>query len=321
MHRQSSDSVIPNSIVVNQLSHSYGKSVNALNNINLEIGHGIFGLLGSNGAGKSTLMRIICTIIEPTQGQVTICGHDVVKERHKVRELIGYLPQEFGAWRLQKVEEVLDTLASLSGLNDKKFRQQRIETVLESVGLSEVAGRKVKQLSGGMLRRLGVAQALVHDPKILVMDEPTVGLDPEERQRFRQLMTSLGRDRTILLSTHIVADLGTSCSNMALIQSGELDFYGAPSQLIEMAKGKVFKVMLAPSSAQEIEMSDNYEIVSRSFNEGRNVLRGVSKNGIAPAGSIEAENVTLEEAYLAFTLDQARSRITKEDDSELLAAV
>ena len=186
-------------IVAENLRHVYRGGTVALDDVNLQIGTGLFGLLGSNGAGKSTFMRIICTLLAPTQGRVTVRGLDVVSDRRAVRKLFGYLPQEFGAWRLQRVEEVLNTLALLSGLDDSKARKKRIAEVLASVGLEKVADRMVKQLSGGMMRRLGVAQALVHEPKVLIMDEPTVGLDPEARCRFGQLMTDLARDPVILL--------------------------------------------------------------------------------------------------------------------------
>ena len=176
------------------LGHTYKGGHTALDGVDLKLGKGLFGLLGPNGAGKSTLMRIICTLLVPSRGTVTVFGHDVTRNRREVRERLGYLPQEFGAWRLHRVEEVLDTLARLSGLADKKRRRERVAETLEQVGLDQVADRKVKKLSGGMVRRLGVAQALVHEPPVLVVDEPTVGLDPEERMRFRQMMARLGRE-------------------------------------------------------------------------------------------------------------------------------
>jgi ABC-2 type transport system ATP-binding protein len=249
-------------IVAENLGHVYRGGTVALDSVDLQIDKGLFGLLGSNGAGKSTFMRIVCTLLVPTQGRVTVGGLDVVAERRKVRTLLGYLPQEFGAWRLQRVEEVLDTLALISGLRDARIRKQRIAEVLESVGLEKVADRKVKQLSGGMVRRLGVAQALVHEPQVLIMDEPTVGLDPEERLRFRQLMSKLGRDRVILLSTHIVADLGSGCSDLALIDRGKLQFRGTPAALITQARNKVCEVSVAESA--EADISALMEIVSRS---------------------------------------------------------
>jgi ABC-2 type transport system ATP-binding protein len=170
------------------VGHVYENGTVALDDVSLEIGTGLFGLLGSNGAGKSTLMRTICTLLVPARGRVRVGGFDVVADRRAVRGLLGYLPQHFGAWRLQTVTETLDALASFSGLTDGNVRRRRIGEVLESVGLADVAHRRVKQLSGGMTRRLGVAQALIHEPKVLVVDEPTVGLDPEERLRFRQLI-------------------------------------------------------------------------------------------------------------------------------------
>ena len=285
-------------IIAENLGHVYRGGTVALDGVNLQIDRGLFGLLGSNGAGKSTFMRIICTLLIPTSGRVSVGGLDVVKDRGKVRSLFGYLPQEFGAWRLQQVDEVLDTLALISGLRDGRKRKQRIAEVLEAVGLEKVADRKVKQLSGGMVRRLGVAQALVHEPEVLIMDEPTVGLDPEERLRFRQLMTKLGRDRVILLSTHIVADLGSGCSDLALIDHGKLQFRGSPAELIALAKNKVCEVAV-PETA-EAEVSTQMEIVSRSSGNGKITLRGVITQGDPPQGANMIDDITLEEAYLAF---------------------
>jgi ABC-2 type transport system ATP-binding protein len=173
------------------------------------------------------------------------------------------------------------------------------------VGLTKVAKRKVKQLSGGMTRRLGVAQALVHEPKVLIMDEPTVGLDPEERLRFRQLMADLGRDRVILLSTHIVADLGSGCSDLALLDRGRIEFRGSPSELVALASGKVVEVTVAETA--EAQMSDRLEIVMRRAEAGKTTLRGVVKDGAAPADARIVDDITLEEAYLAFMVDRGRN--------------
>ena len=293
-------------ITIEGISHTYKGGAQVLQDINLEIGVGLFGLLGANGAGKSTLMRIICTLLEPSQGHVSVNGFDVVKNRNAVRKLLGYVPQDFGAWESQTVENVLEILASLSGLTKRKIRSQKIEEVLETVGLTEVTDRKVKKLSGGMLRRLGVAQALIHDPKILIMDEPTVGLDPEERLRFRQMMSTLGKDRVIVLSTHIVADLGSTCSSLALIHSGRLEFTGSPTELVKHAEGKVFEVTASPSLMEELEDRESFEIVAQIFRDGKSVLRGVDGTGKPTESATEAENITLEEAYLAFTLVQGR---------------
>jgi len=292
-------------IVVDNVRHVYKGGTLALDGVELEIGTGLFGLLGPNGAGKSTLMRIICTLLVPSAGRVTVAGHDVVRERRAVRTLFGYLPQEFGAWRLQRVEEVLDTLGILSGLRNRVERHRRVDEVLESVGLSDVSDRKVKTLSGGMVRRLGVAQALLHEPNILVVDEPTVGLDPEERLRFRQLMARLGRDRVIVLSTHIVADLGSGCEDLALIDRGKVCFRGSPADLIGRADGMVHEVTV--EGVREAELSSDLEIVSRSVDGTHVKLRVVCAADQAPSGAVQGTDVTLEEAYLAFMAKRGRA--------------
>lgn len=294
-------------ISVEGLKHVYKGGTVALDGIDLSFGTGLFGLLGPNGAGKSTLMRIMCTLLVPTAGRVTIGAKDVVQDRQAVRELLGYLPQEFGGWRLQRVEEVVETLALLSGMKEKAARRARVREVLEQVGLSDVADRKVKKLSGGMVRRLGVAQALVHRPQVIVVDEPTVGLDPQERLRFRQLMANLGQDRTIVLSTHIVADLGSSCSDLALIDSGKIVFRGSPAELVERSKGRVFEVVLAGSGEQGL--GEGYEIVSRVKDVEGARVRAVSNDGRLPEGARLVETPTLEEGYLGFMAARGRVEV------------
>ena len=296
-------------IIARGLRHVYKGGTVALDGVDLEIGTGLFGLLGPNGAGKSTLMRIMCTLIEPTAGSVMVGGHDVVKERRAVRALVGYLPQEFGAWRLHRVEEVLDTLARLSGITDRVTRAERVRQALEQVGLDAVADRKVKKLSGGMVRRLGVAQSLVHEPQVIVVDEPTVGLDPEERLRFRQLMASLGQDRTIVLSTHIVADLGSGCRNLALIDAGKIVFRGGPADLVGRARGTVFQI-------EESRLGTGFEVVSR-MREGSQVrVRAVCKAGAVPEGAELVDNATLEEAYLSFMVARDRADVARTEETE-----
>ena len=293
------------------LGHTYKGGHTALDGVDLALGTGLFGLLGPNGAGKSTLMRIICTLLVPTRGTVTVHGHDVTQKRREVRELLGYLPQEFGAWRHHRTEEVLDTLARLSGLNNRKERRRRVAETLEMVGLDGVADRKVKKLSGGMVRRLGVAQALVHEPQVLIVDEPTVGLDPEERMRFRQLMNQLGRDRTILLSTHIVADLGGGCTEMALLDDGRIEFQGPPEDLLQRAVGHVFEITGSAESAERLETE--YEVVSRAVTGVDVTLRAVTADGL-PDGARPVDQPTLEEAYLAFMAARGRSEAARQDD-------
>jgi ABC-2 type transport system ATP-binding protein len=299
-------------IAIKGVRHVYKGDTVALDGIDLDIGKGLFGILGPNGAGKSTLMRIICTLLPPTEGKVSVGGYDVVHNRREVRSLIGYLPQEFSAWRLHRVSEVLDTLASLSGLEEKSVRHKRVDEIIESVGLSDVADRKVKKLSGGMVRRLGVAQALVHEPKILIVDEPTVGLDPEERLNFRQLMTRLGQDQVILLSTHIVADLGSGCSDMALIDHGKVEFRGSPSELIKRAIGSVFEITIPRQDEEQV--TANLEMVSREDRENKVAIRAVSSDRNLPPGARPIENPNLEEAYLAFMAVRGKSIETSEGE-------
>ncbi|MFC1839696.1 ATP-binding cassette domain-containing protein [Thermodesulfobacteriota bacterium] len=302
-----------NIIIIKDVRHVYKGNNVALDNINLEVGTGLFGLLGPNGAGKSTLMRIICTLLVPTQGSVTVGGFDVVSQRRKVRPFLGYLPQEFNAWRLHRVGEVLDTLASLSGLEDNASRKERVFYIIESVGLQDVVDRKVKKLSGGMVRRLGVAQALMHDPEVLIVDEPTVGLDPEERIHFRQLMAKLGQDRIIVLSTHIVGDLSAGCHDMALINHGKVEFRGSPVELINQSKGWVFQLSIPKE--KEYELIESIEIVSREETGNEVTIRAVSKDGLLPDGAQPVSDPTLEEAYLAFMSSGGRNVLSsgKED--------
>ncbi len=232
-------------IEITSLTKTYGsgaKAVHALNGIDLQIGPGMFGLLGPNGAGKTTFMRILAGIVNRTSGTVRVDGHDVATENGKqaVKTLLGYLPQELGMYAELSAAQFVDYMAILKGLDAPRQRKQRVENVLALVGLSENAGRKIKGFSGGMKRRVGIAQALVNDPKLLIVDEPTAGLDPEERIRFRNLLVNLAEDRTVLLSTHIVEDIGQTCRDLAVISQGKVLFRGSPVQLTQAAAGHVW---------------------------------------------------------------------------------
>ena len=222
-------------------------------NINLEIPAGMFGLLGPNGAGKSTMIRILAALNEPTSGSVNMYGYDLLKERKQARSVIGYLPQDFRFFAQYKTYEFLDYAARLSGMNNSGKRREAVEKMLHSVGLYDVRDRYANKMSGGMKRRLGIAQALIHDPKVIIVDEPTTGLDPEERIRFRNLLSQAGgQNVTIILSTHIVGDISSSCNKMTLLNQGELTFIGSPDQIISQAKGKVWRAVVAESEFQEI---------------------------------------------------------------------
>jgi ABC-2 type transport system ATP-binding protein len=234
-----------------KIYHANGRTVRAIDGIDLQIGSGMFGLLGPNGAGKTTLMRILAGIVNPTGGKVHVDGHDLTTEKGKqaVKSMLGYLPQELGMYPDLTAFQFVDYMAILKGLDAPKERSQRVEKVLEMVGLAQESGRKIKGFSGGMKRRVGIAQALVNDPKLLIVDEPTAGLDPEERIRFRNLLVNLAADRTVLLSTHIVEDIGQTCRDLAVLSRGQVIFRGSPPELIQAASGHVW--MLTTSDAEK----------------------------------------------------------------------
>ena len=241
------------SIKIKNLNKVYPNGNHALKDINLEIPSGMFGLLGPNGAGKSTLMRILVALMEPSSGEIEMYGCNLLKERREVRRILGYLPQDFRFFAKYKVAEFLDYAARLSGMNDGKSRKKAVADMLEKVGLYEVRERYAANLSGGMKRRLGIAQALIHEPKVIIVDEPTTGLDPEERIRFRNLLTHVsGNDTTIILSTHIVGDVSSSCNNMALLNKGEISFRGSPEEMLKRAEGKVWRLCVNDEEYQAI---------------------------------------------------------------------
>ncbi len=232
-------------IEIKSLAKRYGvgaKAVHALNGVDLCIGPGMFGLLGPNGAGKTTLMRILAGIVNPSSGSVRVSGHDLGTETGKqaVKSMLGYLPQELGMYPELTAEQFVDYMAILKGLDDPRGRKRRVSQVLEMTGLHDGAQRKIKTFSGGMKRRVGIAQALVNDPNLLIVDEPTAGLDPEERIRFRNLLVRLAVDRVVLLSTHIVEDIAQTCRDVAVLARGQVVFRGSPAELTQAASGHVW---------------------------------------------------------------------------------
>jgi ABC-2 type transport system ATP-binding protein len=241
-------------IDIKSLVKTYPGGFKALDNINLSITEGMFGLLGPNGAGKSTLMRILVTLMKPTSGWALIDGRDIHKHRGEVRRMVGYLPQEFRFFTKLRAWEFLDYSARLAGLNSKKERRERVDEMLTSAGLFEFRNRMANKLSGGMKRRLGIAQALVAHPSIIVVDEPTTGLDPEERIRFRNLLSDLGRSETIIiLSTHIVGDISSTCNQMALLNEGALIYSGTPDTLVDQARGFVWRAEVSPEEYEQLK--------------------------------------------------------------------
>lgn len=248
-------------IKIRDLNKQYQNGNLALKQVNLDIQSGMFGLLGPNGAGKTTLMRILVTLMKPTSGTVTVGPYDLQRDRRAIRAMLGYLPQDFRFFTKLKTWEFLDYVASLAGLYNSQARKKAVDEMLERVGLYEARDRMANKLSGGMKRRLGIAQALIGDPKIVVVDEPTTGLDPEERIRFRNLLAEMSqRDIIIILSTHIVGDISSTCHNMALLNNGEVVFNEAPEKLIEEARGHAW---LIDAMASELEaIKEKYPVIA-----------------------------------------------------------
>lgn len=241
-----------NEITIRHLNKFYGKK-RALCDVDLTIGQGMFGLLGRNGAGKTTLMKTLATLLHKNTGDVFVCGVPVERAR-EVRAITGYLPQEFSCYPGMTVREALDYLGILSGM-DGKTRRERIALLLRQVNLTEQQHKKVKALSGGMKRRLGIAQALLHDPKVLIVDEPTAGLDPEERIRFRNLLCEVAEKRIVLLSTHIVGDIEATCERIAVLNEGMLLYQGTVEELLQGAAGRVFEADIPRGELESVKKS------------------------------------------------------------------
>jgi len=284
-------------IKIENLDKIYKNGKRALSNVDLEIENGMFGLLGPNGAGKSSLMRILVTLMKPSNGNVNVNGFDLMKNREDIRKMLGYLPQDFRFFSKLKTWEFLDYAAGLSGITNKKIRSGKVDEWLDKVGLFDVRERNANKLSGGMKRRLGIAQALIGDPKIIVVDEPTTGLDPEERIRFRNILSELSqKDVIIILSTHIVGDISSVCQDLALLNKGQVEFKGSPEELINKTRGHVWQV--STSGFEYETLKEKYAIISTiPSEEGWEVqLVGDSLN---VKNAIEIEP-NLEHAYVYF---------------------
>ncbi len=284
-------------ISIKDLTKQYPGGKFALRDVNLEIGSGMFGLLGPNGAGKTTLMRILVTLLMPSSGKVTVSGLDIARNRREIRQMVGYLPQDFSTFSKLAVWEFLDYVAALSGLRSKKSRMAKVDELLEQVGLFDVRHRLASKLSGGMKRRLGIAQTLIGDPKVIVVDEPTVGLDPQERLRFRNLMADLARqDIIILLSTHIVGDISSTCTDMALLNHGRIVFGGSPDDLVAASRGKVWRIN---ASHEELDsLKERFPVISAVPAENGYELRLVADDLDQQNARVVDPN--LEDAYICF---------------------
>jgi ABC-2 type transport system ATP-binding protein len=260
--------------------------------VSLDLGPGVIGLLGPNGAGKSTLMRILTTYLRPTEGTVTFDGTDVVESPNAVRERVGYLPQEFGVYPDLTAEEFLSYLAAIRGLDGPRSRE-RIDDLLELTNLTDARDRRLGGFSGGMRQRVGIAQALLTDPELLVVDEPTVGLDPAERVRFRNVLSSLGDDRVVVLSTHIVSDVESTASEVAVLDDGRLRAHTTPERLLADVSGRVWEVVVTREDLQSLKTEYLVSTTTRRSD-------GVHARVVAgdPPANAEAVEPTLEEAYL-----------------------
>ena len=291
-------------IEIGRLNKVYRGGIHALNDVDLTIPSGMFGLLGPNGAGKTTLMRILAGILRPTSGDLYIGEYDgnMEKGRMAIKRVLGYLPQELGVYPDLSAREFLDYIGILKGMDDRKFRQKRVGELLEVVSLTNVANRKLKTFSGGMKRRIGIAQALLNNPKLLIVDEPTAGLDPEERIRFRNLLSELAEDRTVLLSTHIVEDIAQTCRNLAIMNNGYVIFQGTTTDLTLEARGKVWTVTTTGSKPQ-----GDFTVVS-TMHMGDSVQYRLVGELASPNGAVPTEP-SLEDSYVWLMRESRTPRV------------
>lgn len=278
-------------ITIEHLNQFYGKK-QALKDVNLRIPSGMFGLLGKNGAGKTTLMKVLATLLKKGEGNVTICGVPVENAK-EIRSMTGYLPQDFSMYGSMNAYEAMDYLGALSGLS-KSERKKRIPELLERVNLDSQTKTKVRAMSGGMRRRLGIAQAILHDPRVLIVDEPTAGLDPEERVRFRNLLCEIARDRIVILSTHIVGDIEAACENIAILNEGELIYNGTVEELLKMTEGRVYKAEISKLELEKVR--EMYPVTSMLAVGGTVTVRIISD--VPPVFPAELCKAGVEDAYL-----------------------
>lgn len=290
------------SVKIQDLTVTFKNEIMAVNHINLEIESGICGLLGENGAGKTTLMRVLATILPPSSGTVTLDGIRYREENYeKIQKKIGYLPQEIDLYPNLTVQECLEYMGDLSGISRQTYKD-RIEYYLEKTSLLEHRKKKMKQLSGGMKRRVGLVQALLNNPEFLIVDEPTTGLDPEERIKIRNLLVDFSKDRTVLFSTHVVEDLAVTCNRLVVMKKGHFLYVGSVKELIDNAKGCVWECR-ADDSAMVQELERKYHVSSKQYIEGGILIRILSKE--KPDMDCRMAHATLEDAYIYLTNEKA----------------
>lgn len=285
---------------IKNLSKTYANGVKALKNVNLDIKQGMFGLLGQNGAGKSTLMRTIAALQDADQGSIRFNDIDVFKQPQELRKVLGYLPQEFGVYPNVSAEELLLHLADMRGITQRTERKTIVEALLQKVNLYDVRKKKLGGYSGGMKQRFGIAQALLGNPQLIIVDEPTAGLDPVERNRFYNLLAEIGENTVVILSTHIVEDVSTLCNQMAIIGRGEVILTGTPYEVETALNGKVWEKQINKEELAKYQQEMN--IISNHFHMGKMLITVVADE--LPDGGFWSKEPTLEDAYFNLLMNR-----------------
>ncbi len=280
---------------IEALSKTYPNGVKALDNVTLTIPHGMFGLLGPNGAGKSTLMRILATLQEPDSGSATLGDIDVLRQKEEVRKRLGYLPQDFGVYPRVSARDMLDHLALLKGFARAGERKELVDSLLHRVNLWDVRKKALTSFSGGMRQRFGIAQALIGNPQLLIVDEPTAGLDPGERNRFYNLLSEIGENVIVILSTHIVQDVMELCTRMAILHEGKLLFDGSPDEAVATLDGRIWQRSAAKAELKAIET--HYRVISSKLIAGRPLVRVFSPE--PPSDGFEPARPDLEDVFFS----------------------
>lgn len=289
-----------NTLRINNLTKTYPNGVKALNGISLEITNGMFGLLGANGAGKSSLMRTIATLQEPTSGSISFNNINIIEKPNNVRKHLGYLPQEFGVYPKISAEKLLDHLAVLKGVLNKKERKEQVTALLQQVNLYQHRKKSVFTFSGGMRQRFGIAQALLGDPQIIIVDEPTAGLDPEESNRFLNLLSEIGENVIVILSTHIVEDVRNLCPKMAILSNGEIISVGSPNDLVASIDGKIWTKIIPKKDVAIYKKA--FDIISTKLIAGETQIRVLSDS--KPEEGFEKITPNLEDFYFTTLFNQ-----------------
>jgi len=289
-----------NTLTIKNLSKTYPNGVKALNDISLTISNGMFGLLGSNGAGKSSLMRTIASLQSPSNGSITFNGTDIIAHPQEVRKQLGYLPQEFGVYPKISAERLLDHLAVLKGLVNKVERKEQVTALLQQVNLYQHRKKAVYTFSGGMRQRFGIAQALLANPQIIIVDEPTAGLDPEERNRFLNLLSEIGENVIVILSTHIVEDVRDLCKNMAILSEGSIVTEGNPLELVKALDGKMWSKMIKKEDLEANKKA--FDVISSKLVSGETQIRVIAD--AQPEQGFEKIQPNLEDLYFATLFNQ-----------------